>query len=179
MLGRALVGAAAASTLLVLVACGSERGGGARDGGRLTLAEAAALSRVPLVYAGERVDGLPLTAILGGDRPEGPVSFVYGDCEPDATGGCAPPAEVQVWPAGARSAASYREPGPGAPVPEPTTVRGFPGALFDDGRRLEVFTHDATIVVFADSPERVHAIARALRCAGPPRPAARQERLAC
>ena len=61
----------------------------------------------PALFAGDNVDGLSLTAVVrGGDA--GYVSFVYGDCEAADDAGCAPPAEVQVWPACLRHLADAR-----------------------------------------------------------------------
>ena len=132
-------------------------------GGNLTLEEARAFDEYPLAYAGEEVDGLPLTAILRRDDTARYVSFVYGDCAAKSDGGCAPPAEVQVWPAGARNLDSYDLSGPGAPVPEPTRIRGVPAAFVGD-TQLELYAFGATVVVFAHTRERAIAIANELRC---------------
>jgi hypothetical protein len=117
----------------------------------------------PLYSAGERVDELPLAAVLRRDDTARYVSFVYGDCAATSDAGCAPPAEIQVWPACRRSLALYEgaESG-GAPV-ERLTVRGVPAALFDDGTRLELEADRSTIVVFAATRERAFRIAAALR----------------
>ena len=61
--------------------------------------QALAFHEFPLYDAGDRVDGLPLVAVLGRDDTADFVSFVYGDCTAGDDEGCAPPAEVQVWPA--------------------------------------------------------------------------------
>jgi hypothetical protein len=158
---------AAASTLagLVLAGCGAG-GGGVDTGGNLTLEQAAAFDAFPLYFAGERVDGIPLTALLRREDTADYVSFVYGDCEPAVVGeGCAPPLEIQVWPARARSAASYDSSRPGSPELELTVVAGR-CAAFVAGARLEIYEPGATVVVFSDSRERSQRVAAALRPLG-------------
>jgi hypothetical protein len=132
-------------------------------GGNFTLEQARAFEEYPLAYAGEEVDGLPLTAILRRDDTARYVSFVYGDCTAQSDGGCAPPAEVQVWPAGARSLGSFDRSAPGSPVPEPTRIRGLPAAFVGEAQ-LELYLPGATVVVFAHTRERAIAIANELRC---------------
>lgn len=147
-----------------------------------------ASTQFPLFDAGERVDGLPLTAVLRrGDSAEH-VSFVYGDCIPADDAGCAPPVEVQVWPACHRNLHLYESMRPGSSSPEPTIVRGTPGAFLEDGLRLELQASRSTIVVFAGSRAQVLRVARALREVGksddggrlpPPDPGAVEGRLRC
>jgi hypothetical protein len=142
--------------------------------GDLTLAQAQAFDEFPLVYAGEQVDGLPLVAILRRDDTADYVSFVYGDCRPASPeGGCAPPAEIQVWPAHGRNLGLY-DASRGGPAPELASIRGAPAAFFEAGTRLELYTARLTVVVFARSRERLAKIAEALRClsARPPDPSA-------
>lgn len=154
----ALLGAAA------LAACGGAAYEIAPLAGDLTLEQARAFEEFPLVYAGERVDGLPLVAIVRRDDTADYVSFVYGDCRPASPdGGCAPPAEIQIWPAGRRTHRSY-DASRGGSVPELTRIRGSPAAFFDAGTRLELYTAQVTLVLFARSKERVGKIAEALRC---------------
>ena len=176
-LGAALVLAGA----LALTGCG---GGASRElaappRGDLTLAEARAFDEYPLVYAGERVVELPLVAVVRRDDTARYVSFVYGDCRASAEAGCAPPAEIQVWPAESRHAAVYDSAAPGTPIPERTTIRGSPAAFFDDGTRLEIYLERVTVVVFSDSRARVLEIARALRCLARPPPGDADRRLDC
>ena len=142
----------------------------------------------PLYDAGDQVDGLPLTAVLRRDGTADFVSFVYGDCAARDDEGCAPPVEVQVWPACRRNLDLYASGRPGTPVPEPTTARGVPAAFLDDGTRLELQTGRSTVVVFADSRARVLRVAYALRPVGaralsgplpPPAPGAVQGTLPC
>ena len=117
----------------------------------------------PLYWAGERIDDLPLTAVLRRDDTARYVSFVYGDCEASSDGGCAPPAEVQVWPSCLRSLALYHDPWARVGLLEATTVRGVPAALFDDGTRLELETDRVTVVVFAPTRMSALRLAGALR----------------
>jgi len=109
------------------------------------------------------VEGLPLVAVLRRDDTADFVSFVYGDCVPDDEAGCAPPVEVQVWPACRRSLALHHATPPLGPVPERATIRGVPAAFFEDFTRLEIQTGPVTVVVFADSRARVIRVVRALR----------------
>lgn len=117
----------------------------------------------PVYSAGDSADGIPLTAVLRRSDKANYISFVYGDCFASSDSPCAPPAEVQVWPACIRSLALYDPTVPGAPTPEPVTIRGVPAAFFEDGSRLEIHTGRATVVVFSDSRARVLRIASALK----------------
>jgi hypothetical protein len=117
----------------------------------------------PLYWAGERIDDLPLTAVLRREDTARYVSFVYGDCEASSDGGCAPPAEVQVWPSCLRNLALYEDPRSRVGSLEPTTLRGVPAALFDDGTRLELASDRVTVVVFAHTRTSALRIAAALR----------------
>jgi hypothetical protein len=152
---------ALAGALVAVAALGIDRLGG--RGGDLTLEQARAFEEFPLYYAGDVVEGLALTALLERDDSARYVSFVYGDCTPSSDGGCASPAEIQVWPAGARNLGSYDLSAPGTPVPEPTRIRGVPAAFVGDGQ-LELYVPGATVVVFAHDRERALAIANELRC---------------
>jgi hypothetical protein len=90
---------------------------------------------------------------------------VYGSCTPTADSGCAPPIQIQVWRACERNVSLYtRYPGPDGPVSfTRTTIRGVPAAIFDDGYRIELYTGNDTIVIFADTPARARAAAEALQ----------------
>lgn len=188
MTRAALVAAAA------ILSATSLAGSAPADDGRgtgpavITLQQARAFDGFTLLYAGESLDGIPLTAVLRRSDTAELVSFVYGHCEAGDDGGCAPPVEVQVWPACRRNLGLYgSEPGVGPPA-ERVAVRGVPGALLDEGTRLELQTGDATVVVFADSHERVLRVASVLRpltarspggALRPPVPGALDGRLAC
>jgi hypothetical protein len=92
------------------------------------------------------------------------VSYIYGTCEPgpeDDTG-CTPPMEVQSWPGCERSLADYALDESGAPIYDQLlTLRGVPGAAFE--RRLEVYTGDATVVVFGDDAAQIRRAIDVLR----------------
>ena len=115
-----------------------------------------------LFNAGDRVDGLPLAAVLRREGTAEFVSFVYGDCAAHDDAGCAPPAEIQVWPACRRNLGLYGD-ALGGKLAERTSVRGVPALRFDEGTRLELETGRSTVVVFADTPARVLRVAGALR----------------
>lgn len=129
----------------------------------ITLEQARAFDEFPLYNAGDRVDGLPLVAVVRRDDTARYVSFVYGDCVPGDDAGCAPPAEIQVWPACRRNLALYDGSPPSSPAAERTTIRGVPAVSLDDGTRLEIQTGRSTVVVFADSRARALRIAGSLR----------------
>ena len=68
-------------------------------------------------FLGQDFESLPLTdTSYSCHRPTPPsdgiaredlVSFIYGDCTPGDEGGCAPPLEIQTWPACDRWYAQY------------------------------------------------------------------------
>jgi hypothetical protein len=125
------------------------------------------------------------------------VSFAYGDCQPapDADSpDCSPPLEIQSWPICERNASSYPLP-QWAGIPElpraPTEFRDVPAALFDevmrvgeqssstlsqseldesDGLRIEIYTGDTTIVIFADDATVARDAADAVRAQLPDQP---------
>lgn len=179
------------SLLLALTLAGSGLGGDGERGPRsnFTLELARAFDEFPLYNAGDRVDGLPLVAVVRRDDTARYVSFVYGDCAPGDDAGCAPPAEIQVWPACRRNLALYAGSSPESPSGERTTIRGVPAVSLDDGTRLEIQTGRSTVVVFADSGVRALRIAAALRAVNGlvahghplprPAPGALEGRLAC
>lgn len=128
----------------------------------------------PLYWLGESFEGLPLTATTRRNDPPDTaqrvhanyVSFIYGDCAAADESGCAPPLEVQVWPACERSLADYALTPAGEPVPHlATVVRGVPAAYFENGLRLELYTGTVTVVVFGLDPGRLARAAAALRAA--------------
>ncbi len=128
-------------------------------GGQLS----AAPQRFPLYSAGERVDGIPLAAVLRREDTADFVSFIYGDCVASDDAGCAPPVEIQVWPACRRNLALYGAGDAAGPPLERIIVRGVPALLFDEGTRLELETGRATVVVFGGTRARVLRIVTALR----------------
>lgn len=184
-----IVGACA--LLAALALAGSGPAGDGRGGSLpgFTLQQARAFEDFPLLYAGDRADGLPLVALLRRSDTADFVSFVYGDCVPSEDAGCAPPAEIQVWPACRRYLALYGSEALAGAAAERTSIRGVPAALLDEGTRVELQTGSSTVVVFADSRARAASIARMLRPLAepglpgerlpPPAPGAREGTLAC
>jgi len=166
---RSLVGVAAAA-LGLLVLTGAQAGS-ARDDARVpaerfTLDDARAFDEYPLYFAGDRVDGHSLAAVVRRSDTAEFVSFIYGDCTPADGMGCASPIEIQVWPACRRHLALYESSPAGVGV-ERTVVRGAPAAVLDDGTRLELQSGRATIVVFAETRARLGRIAGNLRSLDP------------
>lgn len=98
------------------------------------------------------------------------INYLYGECEqtPDENGfvdgGCAPPLQVQSYPACERSLADYRLDADEAyPQGKRVTLPG--GAVrvsFDGGTRVETYTGQSTVVVFGDDPKLVAGAADAL-----------------
>ena len=157
-----LAGAVLALVVFAGAGAGSADDPAASPVGRITLEDARAFEEYPLYFAGDRVDGHALVAVVRRSGAAEFVSFIYGDCTPAGEEGCAPPLEIQVWPACRRHLALY-EASPGTPALERTTVRGVPAALLDGGTRLELQTGRATVVVFGDTRVRLARIARSLR----------------
>jgi hypothetical protein len=163
----AAVLAGTGAVCLATAGCGASRADPVTStGGRVTLEQARAFEDFPLLYAGEQVDGLPLATIVRRNDTASYVSFVYGDCEPGAPDqGCAPPAEVQVWPTCARSLDLYRG-GSGSAAVEHVTVRGVQAIALDGGAQLELETGRATVVVFARTPALAARVVLELRPVG-------------
>lgn len=151
---------------LALTLSGSlSSGAGVRDIGSAAVGmeQARRFDDFRLYHAGERVEGLPLVAVLRRNDTADYVSFVYGDCVAEDESGCAPPAEIQVWPACRRNLALYDSLPAGGVPPERVAVRGVSAALLDDGTRLELQTGSSTVVIFGGSRARLFGIAAALR----------------
>jgi hypothetical protein len=160
---RPLLGVVASVVaVLVLAGAGSAGDGEPAPQAQFTLEDARAFDDHPLYFAGDRVEGLPLVTVLRRSDTADFVSFVYGDCTPDDDMGCAPPLEIQVWPACRRHLALYGS-SPSGPTIERTTVRDVPAAVLDGGTRLELQTGRSTIVVFGDSRGLLARVARLLR----------------
>lgn len=150
------------SPVLILAACGDEDGPGdpavelvgegCRDGGQQSLRP---------YSLGAAFEGLALETVLlqCNGRPRGDtISYIYGDCEPPAggDGGCAPPLEMQVWRACART---YRDYSAGN-RPALSSARGVPVANFE--RQIEVYT-DSTVIIFANDQGLAQRAVSALR----------------
>ncbi len=125
-----------------------------------------------LYSVGRSFEGLPLKAIVR--RKDTPipsepvranfVSFLYGECAAFSDVGCAPPLEVQIWPACERTIADYSLTPAGDPLPhEKRVVRGVPAAVFEDGLRLKLYTGRVTVVIFRLDEARISRAAAALR----------------
>ena len=161
---RLLLGGLAAVAAVLMLSGAGTAGDPESTSASLTLEHARAFEEHPLYFAGDRVEGFPLLAVLRRADTADFVSFVYGDCTADDELGCAPPIEIQVWPACRRHLGLYGNTPPSADSPmERTSVRGVPAAVFDDGTRLELQTGRSSVVVFAESRARLRRIAGALR----------------
>jgi hypothetical protein len=90
------------------------------------------------------------------------TDFIYGDCEAP----CAPPLDIQTWPACDRYYRVYHfgPPGGDPGLPPLRRLRGVPAAYFGDGR-LELYTGDVTVVVFAEHRAQAFRAAHELRAA--------------
>lgn len=157
---RVIAGTTSSLAALALAGAGPA---GDEPSSTFTLAHARTFREFPLYYAGDRVDGLQLVAVLRRDDTASFVSFVYGDCTPSDDAACAPPAEIQAWPACRRNLALYDGSRSRRLDLQRTTIRGVPAAFLEDGTQLEIQTGRSTVVVFADSPARALRIADALR----------------
>lgn len=119
----------------------------------------------PAAPAGAAVSSGPSEAV-------GYVSVVYGSCTPTSGDGCVPPLNVQSWPECARDPNTYREPTPrGAKLEamlnpnEPVTIPSapwIPARAFEGGTRLEIYSGETTIVVFARDSHLASAAGAAL-----------------
>lgn len=90
------------------------------------------------------------------------VASIYGSCKATSDQGCAPPLQIQTWPACERSAADYTVEGRRLQPSEVLSIRGVPARFYGDDR-LEVSTGDVTVVIFSDNRALALAAARALR----------------
>lgn len=96
------------------------------------------------------------------------VAFLYGTCTvpPEDESSCPLPISVQVFPACERNRSLYtRYPAPDGRVYDftPIKIRGTEAAVFDDGLRIEVYTGNATVVIWGTDAARVGRAANALR----------------
>lgn len=111
---------------------------------------------------------VPITS--GPKESVGYASVVYGSCKLTRVTGCYPPLNVQSWPECARNPNSY---GAGEDQAGPSitlmsnalripTAPWIPARTFEDGRRLEIYSGDTTIVVFSANPRLAGAAASTL-----------------
>ena len=88
-------------------------------------------------------------------------AFLYGSCRAAGDRGCGLPLTILLWPACYRYEQRYS-----IPAREQVTVRGVPGRLSQESRRLELYPAGATIVINGHglgSRAALLAVARALR----------------
>lgn len=143
----ALVAVAVATLVLALVLGDEDDDRFVYPEGNSTLEAARAFRGFPLYFAGPEVAGLGLAAVQRTDRtspaPHVQFSFFYGGCElPDSEGGCSVPLQILVWPECYRYETRYS-----IPARERTSLRGVPGRISDEPRRLELYPSGSTIVV--------------------------------
>jgi hypothetical protein len=108
----------------------------------------------------------------GSSGAVGYVSVTYGTCAPSSAAGCFPPLEVQSWPECARNPNTFREGGTGRETQQnalnPSNAVRFqaatriPAQAFEGGARLEIYSGDTTIVVFAGDRDQASRAAAEL-----------------
>ena len=111
-----------------------------------TLEEARAFRGFPLYFPGQEVAGLRLAAVQRLDRtspaPHVEFTFFYGGCRAASDHGCGPPLVIKLWPACYRYEQRYS-----VPARERASLRGVPGRISDEPRRLELYPAGSTIVI--------------------------------
>jgi hypothetical protein len=100
----------------------------------------------------------------------GYVSVTYGSCKPISDAGCFPPLNVQSWPECARNPNTFLEAGREVALNPSDAVEfqsapWIPARAFEEGIRLEIYSGDTTIVVFAGNRRLAHKAAMALASA--------------
>jgi hypothetical protein len=121
--------------------------------------------------APQRVCGMPSASAQAMRSPavrDNHLGFNYGTCDvpPEDEASCAYPIAIQSFPACERNLSLYqRYPAPdGQSYPyEKTAIRGVPAAIFDSGQRIEIYTGDATVVVWGTSAPTVARAAERLQ----------------
>ena len=115
--------------------------------------------------AGPAVAGLPMTSAVrrcdatapADEKPANYLTYVYGDCQvpPRSEAGCAPPLEIQTWPACQRNISGYSFNGKPLPYRELPQRGGATVMEYKLGgeSRLEVYTKSSTVVIFTHRPE--------------------------
>lgn len=125
----------------------------------------------PNFWAGDALDALSVSAVIRRcDLPQvdelvraNYVSYLYGDCIPDDDEGCAPPIEVQTWPASERNKETITPAPFETQVPgTDTTISGFPATWYEEGKRLEIYRPNATVVIFGDETTQISRFAAAM-----------------
>jgi hypothetical protein len=156
------------STLVLVAGCdvGADHEGNLVSPiGNSSLAAARAFERFPLYFAGAETQGLPLEAVQRTDRTSPARStefaFLYGSCRAAGDRGCGLPLTILLWPACYRYEQRYS-----IPAREQISVRGVPGRVSQDSRRLELYPAGSTIVINGpglSSEAELLAVARTLR----------------
>lgn len=131
-----------------------------------SLSEAKAFAEFPLYHVGAAHEGYGLNRIYRVDAKPLPaepirrndVTFIYGSCEATAQMGCRPPLQVQVWHVCQRHRGMYP-----FPPEQELTIRGVPAALYEDGRRLELYSDRVTVVLFGHDELTLRTAATRLR----------------
>jgi len=136
-----------------------------RPRGNSSLAEARAFGGFPLYFAGPSASRLRLEAVQRTDRtspaPHTDFAFIFGTCRSVGGSGCSPRLVILLWPACYRYEQRYS-----IPAREQVRVRGVPGRLSREFRRLELYPAGTTIVINGGglaSTAELLAVARALR----------------
>ena len=116
-----------------------------------------------LFWLGESFRGKDLTnADRDRDRHGQPqFTFIYGDCTPAPDSGCAPPYQIQNFPACSRNLASYDGPSPERrkPVRRAAVYEFGDDAAFD---RIEVYTGRTTLAISAPTFAKARRVVRML-----------------
>jgi hypothetical protein len=156
---------------LGVAACGSGAGSsGASHGQPAGLVQARRFHEYPLFWLGPAYGHLKLTGVASGRvdvrsadhtriirTHSHTVTFLYGTCDPGSGDepSCAPPLQVQNWPACGRNAALY-----GLHLPLRLHVRGVPAKRFGD--RIEIWTGTSDVVIFFRDATRAAAGLRSI-----------------
>ena len=123
--------------------------------------------------AGQAPAGMPLTDtsrrcdidVPARGWPNNYVHYSYGNCEiPEGATGCAPPLQIQTWPACQRARDEYTFEGKPLPFRLLPKYGGAEVVEFTfPAERIEVYTKSATIVIFAKSRNLARRAVRLLR----------------
>jgi len=151
--------------LLALAPGADDEGELVNPEGNSSLPEARAFEGFPIYSAGAETQGLPLEAVQRIDRTSPAryteFRFLYGSCRAAGDRGCGLPLTILLWPACYRYERRYS-----IPAREQVSVRGVPGRISGESRRLELYPAEATIVINGPglgSRAELLAVARALR----------------
>lgn len=162
--------ASAVAALLVAIVIATGEGGDRFDtrNSNLSPSDLPRFGRHDVLWLGEGFEGLPLTQLSERVEPAAPgfsppipsgvnmVVAIYGTCRPPAgeEGGCAPPLQVQTWPACEVALADLER------VDARLTVRGVPA--IEGAGRLALATGGVTVTIFGTSRAQARRAAAAL-----------------